>query len=125
MEDLDMFEPVSGLEDLIGILENLFADDRVWLRLELHEEQGERVQEYTLAQFAATLDMCDIVQDEAGQDVALELMFREVAGAAGEPNLVTLPIDPTDVEVDLFEDRVVLYSKGFVLTMQRTEAPTA
>ena len=95
MEDLDMFEPVSGLEDLIGILENLFADDRVWVRLELHEEQGDSVQEYTLAQFAATLDMCDIVQNEAGQDVALELMFREVAGAAVEPNLVTLPIDPT------------------------------
>ncbi|PWK06944.1 hypothetical protein [Tumebacillus permanentifrigoris] len=125
MEDLEMFEPVSGLEDLIGILESLFAETPVWVRLEMQEERGEIVHDHLLAQFASTFDLCDIVQSEAGEDVAIEFLFRESEEeAGGEPQAVTLPIDPQDIEVDLTPEQVTLTTGLFTLTLQRLTALT-
>ncbi|MGZ6530025.1 MAG: hypothetical protein ACXVC5_08685 [Tumebacillaceae bacterium] len=121
MEDLEMFElePISGLEDLVQILETLFADQKLWLRLEMQEERGESVHDHILAQFASTLDLCDIVQSEAGEDVGIEFLFRELDEQVGEPRMLTMPIDPQDVEVDLSEQVVTLQSGMFTLTLQR------
>ncbi|MBL0388161.1 hypothetical protein JJB07_16205 [Tumebacillus sp. ITR2] len=120
MEDLEMYEPVSGLEDLIGILESLFSEAPVWVRLEMQEERGEIVHEHLLAQFASTFDLCDLVQSEAGEDVAMEFLFRETEEeAGGEPQSVTFPIDPQDIEVDLSPEEVTLTSRNFSLTLQR------
>jgi hypothetical protein len=123
MEDLEMYEPVSGLEDLIGILESLFAETPVWVQLEMQEERGELVHDHLLAQFASTFDLCDVVQSEAGEDVAIEFLFRESEEeAGGEPQAVTMPIDPQDVEVDLSPEQVTLSSGLFTLTLQRLTA---
>jgi len=124
METLELFEPVSGLEDLLQVLESLFAEANVWVRLEMQEERGELVHDHILAQFASMLDLIDVVQSEEGQDVALEFLFREVDELEqGEPRLVTLPIDPGDIEVDLFETKVVMASGMFTLTLQRMAGP--
>ena len=122
MEDLGMFEPeVEGLEDLAGILETLFGDQTVYVRLWMREERGETVHEHLLAQFASTLDLCGIVQSEAEEDVALEFLFREVdaSGEGEEPRMITLPVDPQDVEVDLDPDQVAVSSGSFTLTVER------
>lgn len=123
-ETLEMFEPVSGLEDLAQLLETLFADQRIWLRLEMQEERGETVHDHVLAQFASTLDLVDIVQSEAGEDVGIEFLFRELDEQVGEPQMITLPIDPQDIEVDLSEQVVTLESGLFTLTLQRIAAET-
>ncbi|ARU62197.1 hypothetical protein CBW65_15170 [Tumebacillus avium] len=121
MESLDMFEPVSGLEDLVQILETLFADDRVSVRLEMQMERGEAVTELVLAQFNGRLDLCDIVMSELEEEVALEFLFQEMSGPeeAEEPSVVTMPIDPQDTEVDLHEQKVTLESGLFTLTLTR------
>lgn len=121
MESLDMFEPVSGLEDLVQILETLFADDRVSVRLEMQMERGETVTELVLAQFNGRLDLCDIVMSELEEEVALEFLFQEMSGPEGaeEPSVVTMPIDPQDTEVDLHEQKVTLESGLFTLTLTR------
>ncbi|KEO82516.1 hypothetical protein [Tumebacillus flagellatus] len=123
MDELELYEPVSGLDDLIGILESLFAETPVWVRLEMQEERGEVVHDHLLAQFASTFDLCDLVQSEAGEDVALEFLFRETEEeAGGEPQSVTLPINPQDIEVDLSPEEVTLTSGVFALTLQRLSA---
>lgn len=121
MESLEMFEPVSGLEDLVQILETLFADDRVSVRLEMQVERGESVTELVLAQFNGRLDLCDIVMSELEEEVALEFLFQEMSGPeeAEEPSAVTMPIDPQDTEVDLHEQKVTLESGSFTLTLTR------
>jgi len=122
MEDLGMFEPeVEGLEDLAALLESLFGDSQVFVRLWLREERVETVHEHLLAQFAGTLDLCGIVQSEAEEDVALELLFREVDGADGgeEPRLMTMPVDSQDVEVDLDPDQVAVSSGSFTMAIER------
>lgn len=122
MEDLGMFEPgVEGLEDLAGILESLFGDSQVFVRLWMREERGETVHEHLLSQFAGTLDLCGIVQSESEEDVALELLFREVdpTGGGEEPRLMAMPVDSQDVEVDLDPDQVAVSSGSFTLAIER------
>lgn len=121
MDELELYEPVSGLEDLIGILESLFAETPVWVRLEMQEERGEVVHDHLLAQFASTYDLCDLVQSETGEEVALEFLFRETAEASGEPQSVTLPIFSQDMEIDLSPEEVTLTSGVFSLTLQRVQ----
>jgi hypothetical protein len=124
MDTLEMFEPVSGLDDLVGILGTLFEGQRVWVRLEMTETRGEDVHEHLLAQFASELDLIDTVVAENGQEVALEFLFREVEETpfGEEPRMVSFPLDPNDVEVDLDEGRVVLQSGQHVLTVQAVES---
>jgi len=124
METLDLFEPATGLDDLVGILENMFVERLVFVRLEMHEERGELLVEHLLAQFASTLDLIDLVQAEDGQETGLEFLFRELdhTPEGSEPRLVTFPIDPQDVEVDLFDEQVVMSSGAFTLTVQRLAA---
>ena len=120
METLEMYEPVSGLHDVIDILETFFAEYRVWVKLEMQLEKGEEVLELVLTQFASEYDMCDVVESETNQEIALEFLFREVnSEESGEPHLVTLPIDPQDVEIDLLDGECVLQSGAFKLTLQR------
>lgn len=117
-----MFEPgVEGLEDLAGILESLFGDSQVLVRLWMREERGETVHEHLLAQFAGTLDLCGIVQSETEEDVAIELLFGEVDRTDGgeEPRLMAMPVDPQDVEVDLDLDQVAVSSGSFTLAIER------
>lgn len=122
METLEMYEPVSGLHDLIDIFEAFFAEYRVWVKLEMQVERGEEVYELVLAQFASDYDMCDAVESEANQEIALEFLFREVDEREnGEPQTITMPIDPQDVEVDLLDGKVVLQSGSFTLTIERLE----
>ncbi|ASS75963.1 hypothetical protein CIG75_14010 [Tumebacillus algifaecis] len=121
MESLEMFEPLSGLDDLVQILETMFADEKVSVRLEMQVERGESVTDLVLAQFNGQFDLCDIVMSELETEVALEFLFQEMSGVleAEEPSVVTLPIDPQDVEVDLHEQKVTLESGAFTLTLTR------
>jgi hypothetical protein len=127
MESLEMFEPVSGLEDLTAILEAMFADEYVAVRLEMQLVRGEAATDLVLAQFHATLDLCDIVMSENEEEVALELLFQQMSGPEGseEPSVVTIPVDPQDVEVDLHENMVKLESGAFTLTLHRLAGESA
>lgn len=125
MESLEMFEPVTGLEDLVEILEAFFTEATVWVRLEMQDVRGEAVHDHILAQFAATFDLCDIVQSETGDDVAFEFLFRELVEQVEEPRMITLPIDPQDIEVDLSEAGITLDSRNFTLSLRRIEATSA
>jgi hypothetical protein len=127
MESLEMFEPVSGLEDLTAILEAMFADEYVAVRLEMQLVRGEAATDLVLAQFHATLDLCDIVMSENEEEVALEFLFQQMSGPEGseEPSVVTIPVDPQDVEVDLHENMVKLESGAFTLTLHRLAGESA
>ncbi len=120
MESLEMFEPMSGLEELVQLVETLYADERVAVRLEMQLERDGAVTDLVLTQFDASLDLCDIVMSESDQEIALEFLFQELSGLGGaeEQSVVTMPIDPQDVEVDLHESMMTVESGAFTLTLQ-------
>ncbi|MFD2170926.1 hypothetical protein [Tumebacillus lipolyticus] len=120
MESLEMFEPMSGLEELVQLVETLYADERVAVRLEMQLERDGAVTDLVLTQFDASLDLCDIVMSESDREIALEFLFQELSGLGGaeEQSVVTMPIDPQDVEVDLHESMMTVESGAFTLTLQ-------
>jgi hypothetical protein len=108
-------ESIDSLEELAAFLGDFLADSTVWCRLEW--DQSANRQSIVLAQFEGQFDLCDVVADESGREVALEFLFHPVAGQE-EPPVTTIPVDPDDVEVNILDQALEIESLDFYLLLR-------
>ncbi|MFC4769625.1 hypothetical protein [Effusibacillus consociatus] len=107
-------EEITSLDELTSFLESFLQDATVWCRLEWQKNENE--QSIILTQFEGQFDFCDVVADEAGREIALEFLFHP-SKEYEEPQVVSLPVDPDDVEVNILENALEIESLDFYLLL--------
>jgi hypothetical protein len=110
-------EEIHNLQDLASFLENFLEDTTVWCRLEWNGHQSP--QSIVLSQFEGKFDFCDVSTDESDRGIALEFVFHPTE-AAEEPQIVSLPVDPDDIEVNILDEALEIESLDFYILLRIT-----
>lgn len=108
-------EPIGNLDELTAFLEDFLTDATVWCRLEWYQPVNQ--QSIVLSQFQGKFDFCDAVTDESGREVALEFVFFP-QGETQEAGVVSLPVDPDDVDVNILDQALEIESLDFYLLLK-------
>jgi hypothetical protein len=113
-------EAITQLDELAQFMDDLLRDRKLFVRLEMFEQEHAHEKTCVLAQFTGQYDLCDVVTGEYGEEIALEFLFDGQAAGDGslEGPTIAIPVDPDDVEVNILDQEIEIESKGYFLTLR-------